>query len=82
MVEIEGSESLVHTVCDCGPARPVSVRRQRASDVIVRLRSLLNKTPFELREIDLNEVVRDTLDLLSALATGQWSIVWVGLPLV
>jgi len=44
---------------------------ERASEVILRLRSLLNKAPFELRHIDFNEVVRETVDLLSALAIGR-----------
>lgn len=44
---------------------------ERASGVILRLRSLLNKAPFELREIDLGEVVRETVDLLSGLAIGR-----------
>jgi signal transduction histidine kinase len=43
----------------------------RASDVIHRLRSLLKKAPFEPRVIDLNDVVRETIELLSALAIAQ-----------
>jgi signal transduction histidine kinase len=38
----------------------------RASEVILRLRSLLKKAPFELKDIDLNEVTRETMELLSA----------------
>jgi signal transduction histidine kinase len=44
---------------------------QRASDVIVRLRSLLKKTPFELREFDLNDVVVEAIELLSAVAIAR-----------
>src|SRR5260370_23686175 len=33
----------------------------RASEVIGRLRSLLKKAPFELKHIDLNEVVCETM---------------------
>jgi signal transduction histidine kinase len=44
---------------------------RRASEVIRRMRSLLKKAPFELRNVDLNDVVRETLGLLSSLAVGQ-----------
>jgi signal transduction histidine kinase len=44
---------------------------ERASEVIGRLRSLLKKAPFELKHIDLNEVVRETLRFLSALAIAR-----------
>ncbi len=44
---------------------------QRASDVIVRLRSLLKKAPFEPRQIDLNDVVRETVRFLSALSIAR-----------
>jgi C4-dicarboxylate-specific signal transduction histidine kinase len=40
--------------------------QERASEVIRRLRSLLEKAPFEVRDIDLNEVVRETEQFLSA----------------
>lgn len=43
----------------------------RASEVIIRLRSLLKKAPFELKELDLNEVVRDTVEFISPLATAR-----------
>ena len=43
----------------------------RAGEVIARLRSLLKKAPFELKHIDLNEVARDTIRLLSALAIAR-----------
>ena len=44
---------------------------QRATEVIRRLRSLLRKAPFELKADDLNEIVRDTVELLSRLATSR-----------
>lgn len=43
----------------------------RASEVIVRLRSLLKKAPFEWRDVDLNDILNETLEFLSALAVGQ-----------
>ncbi len=44
---------------------------RRASEVILRLRSLLKKAPFELKNFDLNDVVRETLGFLSSLAVGR-----------
>ena len=44
---------------------------ERASEVIVRLRSLLKKAPFELKDIDLNDVARETVRFLSALAIAR-----------
>jgi signal transduction histidine kinase len=44
---------------------------ERASEVILRLRSLLKRAPFELRDIDLNDVARDTVDFLAALAVAR-----------
>jgi len=44
---------------------------QRAGEVIRRLRSLLKRAPFEAREIDLNEMARETLDLVAALADAR-----------
>jgi signal transduction histidine kinase len=44
---------------------------QRASEVIRRLRSVLQKTPFEIRDIDLNETVREVIGFLTALAEGR-----------
>jgi signal transduction histidine kinase len=38
----------------------------RASEVIRRLRSLLRKAPYEIRDIDLSEIVRETEKFLSA----------------
>jgi C4-dicarboxylate-specific signal transduction histidine kinase len=49
------------------------VRRDdaRASEVIHRLRSLLKKAPFELKDADLNDIVRETVDFLSALTIAR-----------
>jgi signal transduction histidine kinase len=44
---------------------------QRASEVICRLRSVLKKTPFEMRYIDLNETVRQAIGFVTALAHGR-----------
>lgn len=44
---------------------------QRAGEVIRRLRSLLMRAPFEAKEIDLNEVVAEALDLVSGLAHAR-----------
>jgi signal transduction histidine kinase len=41
---------------------------QRASEVIRRLRSVLKKTPFEMRHIDLNETVRQAIGFVAAIA--------------
>src|SRR4051794_26128443 len=44
---------------------------QRASEVIRRLRSVLKKTPFEVRDIDLNETVGNVMEFVRALAEGR-----------
>src|SRR4029079_289537 len=44
---------------------------QRASEVIRRMRSLLTKAPFELKSLDLNDVVRESVEFLSTLAVGR-----------
>jgi signal transduction histidine kinase len=44
---------------------------RRASEVIQRMRSLLKKAPFELKNLDVNDVVRETLGFLSSLAVGR-----------
>ena len=44
---------------------------RRASEVIRRMRSLLKKAPFELKNLDLNDVVRETVEFLSSLAVGR-----------
>jgi len=40
---------------------------QRAAEVIKRLRSLLKRAPFETREMDVNDAVRESIDLISGL---------------
>jgi signal transduction histidine kinase len=44
---------------------------RRANEVIRRMRSLLKKAPFELKALDLNDVARETVEFLSALAVGR-----------
>ena len=44
---------------------------RRAAEVIRRLRSLLKKAPFEPKNIDLNDVARETIGFLSALTIAQ-----------
>ena len=44
---------------------------QRANEVIRRMRSLLKKAPFELKNFDLNDLVRETLGVLSSLAVAR-----------
>jgi signal transduction histidine kinase len=44
---------------------------RRAAEVIRRVRSLLTKTPFELKRLDLNDVARETIEFLSSLAVGR-----------
>jgi signal transduction histidine kinase/ABC-type uncharacterized transport system substrate-binding protein len=44
---------------------------QRAVEVIRRMRSLLKKAPFEVKNIDLNDLVRETVEFLSALAIAR-----------
>ena len=44
---------------------------RRAGEVIRRMRSLLKKAPFEARNIDLNDLVRETVEFLSALAIAR-----------
>jgi signal transduction histidine kinase len=43
----------------------------RASDVIQHLRDMLKKVPSETRNADLNEIVRDTIPLLTRLSTAR-----------
>ncbi|MBR0853201.1 sensor histidine kinase [Bradyrhizobium liaoningense] len=43
----------------------------RASEVIRRLRSVLKKTPFEVRDIELNDTVREAIGLVTAVADGR-----------
>src|SRR6185312_6636303 len=44
---------------------------RRASEVIRRMKSLLTKTPFELRSLDLNDVAREAIEFLSTLAVAR-----------
>jgi signal transduction histidine kinase len=44
---------------------------RRANEVIRRMRSLLKKAPFELKNFDLNDLARETLGFLSSLAVGR-----------
>jgi signal transduction histidine kinase len=44
---------------------------RRAGEVIRRMRSLLKKAPFEVKDIDLNDLVRETVEFLSALAIAR-----------
>ena len=46
---------------------------RRASEVIRRMRSLLKKAPFELKNLDLNEVARETVEFLATLAVAEKS---------
>jgi signal transduction histidine kinase len=41
---------------------------RRASDVIIRLRSMLKKTPFEVTDIDLRDTVREAVGFVAAMA--------------
>jgi signal transduction histidine kinase len=44
---------------------------KRASEVIARIRNMLRKTAVNVEEIDLNEVIGDTMKLLSADASAK-----------
>jgi len=44
---------------------------QRASEVILRLRNMLRKAPSKVTDVDLNEIVRDTILILSPLAAAR-----------
>ncbi len=49
---------------------------RRATEVIRRMRSLLKKAPFELKNLDLNDLARETVEFLSTLAIdgkSNWS---------
>jgi signal transduction histidine kinase len=43
----------------------------RAGEVLKRLRSFLKRSPFELRSIDINMMMRDVFDLLAVQASSQ-----------
>jgi signal transduction histidine kinase len=51
----------------------VDIRRDdlRASEGIHRMGSLLRRTPFETRDIDLNDTMREVFELLSAQASAR-----------
>ena len=44
---------------------------RRAAEVIRRMRSLLKKAPFELKQFDLNDVAHETVRFFAALAIGR-----------
>ena len=44
---------------------------QRAGEIIRRLRSILKKTPSEVKDLDLNEVVSEVFDFLSVQASAR-----------
>ena len=44
---------------------------RRAGEVIKRMKSLLRKAPFELKNFDVNDLVRETLGVASSLAVGR-----------
>jgi len=44
---------------------------QRAGEVIRKLRDVMRRAPFDLKKLDLNEVVRETVEFLSALGIGR-----------
>ncbi|MPR08636.1 sensor histidine kinase [Microvirga tunisiensis] len=44
---------------------------RRASEVVRRMRSLLKKAPFELKNLDFNDLARETVGFLSTLAIGR-----------
>ena len=44
---------------------------RRAGEVILRMRSLLKKAPFEQKHFDLNELAQETIRFLSALAVAR-----------
>ncbi len=44
---------------------------QRANNVLRRLRSLLKKAPSEIKDVDLNEIAGESIQLLSPLSTAR-----------
>jgi signal transduction histidine kinase len=44
---------------------------QRASEVIHRMRSFLKRTPFEVKDIDLNDIVREAFAFLAVQASAR-----------
>jgi hypothetical protein len=63
----------VSAIRHCAPAFATDIRHDdaRASEVIRRLRSLLKKAPFELKNIDINDIVRETTNFVSAVAVAR-----------
>ncbi len=51
--------------------RDILQEDRHASEVIRRMHSLLKKAPFELKNLDLNDLVRDAVEFLSTLAAGR-----------
>jgi signal transduction histidine kinase len=51
----------------------VDIRRDdlRANEVIRRMRGFLKRTPFETKEVDLNDLVRDAFEFLSIQASAR-----------
>ena len=60
---------------DLGEVREIlaDIKRddQRAGEVIRRLRSYLKRTPFEMRDIDLNEIMSEAFKFLSVQASAR-----------
>ena len=48
---------------------------QRASDIIKRIRRLLRNTPFEVRDMELNETIQETLQIAAGEATAKEVVV-------
>jgi C4-dicarboxylate-specific signal transduction histidine kinase len=44
---------------------------QRASEVIRRMRSFLKRTPFEIKDIDLNDIMREAFEFLAVQAAAR-----------
>ena len=53
---------------------------QRASEVIHRMRSFLKRTPFELRDVDLNDVMREAFGFLAVQASTERRALFPGSP--
>jgi len=66
---------LKSSVPDLGELREIvaDIRHddKRASEVLQRLRSLLKKAPSEIRDLDLNEIARESVQLLSPLSIAR-----------
>jgi signal transduction histidine kinase len=76
LTNAETAELMLNSIApDLNELREIvaDIRRddERASEVIQRFRSLLKKAPFELGNIDLNQIVRETIEFLSALAVAR-----------